>query len=151
MKINFIQNQELTDNEIIVNVESKEYSEEVKNIMASIDNKDRGQDILAINGPDKIFTISVEQIIAIEIWKNELTFLNVDGKYSAKGKLFEVIERLNSDDFVQVSKSSVINLNHLQYLEASFSGNMLAVLNNDVKETVSRRYLANLKMRLGVK
>lgn len=59
-------------------------------------------------------------------------------------------DRLPSDYFVQVSKQSLINLDHLQMMEASFSGNMLAILTNKTKVIISRRYLKNLEEKLGL-
>ncbi|WP_235043493.1 LytTR family DNA-binding domain-containing protein [Oenococcus oeni] len=52
--------------------------------------------------------------------------------------------------FVQIARGTVININYLQSLEAGFSGNMTAIMKNDRKINVSRRYLINLKERLGL-
>ena len=65
-------------------------------------------------------------------------------------RLYKFQERLNNPDFVQVSKHGLINIQHLEALEASFSGNMLAILTGKRKVDVSRRYLKNLEKRLGL-
>ena len=61
-----------------------------------------------------------------------------------------MLAKLNQTDFIQVSKGAVLNLNHLKTLEAAFSGNMTARLTNDIKVTISRKYLPELKKQLGM-
>ena len=67
----------------------------------------------------------------------------------ANGRLYQVLTRLN-ENFVQVSKHGIINLNHLLSLEAGFTGNMIAKLNFDQRADVSRKYLPELERRLGL-
>ncbi|MGI1779715.1 LytTR family transcriptional regulator DNA-binding domain-containing protein [Streptococcus uberis] len=50
----------------------------------------------------------------------------------------------------QLEWQSIININHLEMMEASFSGNMLAILTNKIKVIISRRYVKNLEKALGL-
>ncbi|MFV8214762.1 LytTR family DNA-binding domain-containing protein, partial [Streptococcus pluranimalium] len=65
-------------------------------------------------------------------------------------RLYQFKEKVGSQDMIQVSKQSLINIRHLERMEASFSGNMTAFLTGGLKIAVSRRYLKVLEKRLGL-
>jgi len=94
--------------------------------------------------------VQIDQIIAVEVFANELTVYTHEKNYRLRGQLKKMTERINDGDFVQISKNTVINLNHLDSLEAAFSGNMTAFLTDDLKFSVSRKYLTDLKKQLGM-
>ncbi|WP_260436867.1 LytTR family DNA-binding domain-containing protein [Streptococcus canis] len=68
-----------------------------------------------------------------------------DNSYRMRERLYKMKDRLPTDQFVQVSKQALIHLDHLQMMEASFSGNMLGILTNRPKMVISRRYVKNLE------
>ncbi|WP_125762408.1 LytTR family DNA-binding domain-containing protein [Companilactobacillus hulinensis] len=94
--------------------------------------------------------VQIDQIIAIEVFENELTIYTHEKIYRLRGQLKKMTERINDGNFVQISKNTVINLNHLDSLETAFSGNMTAFLTDDLKFSVSRKYLTELKGQLGM-
>ncbi|MFT8871282.1 MAG: LytTR family DNA-binding domain-containing protein [Sporolactobacillus sp.] len=64
-------------------------------------------------------------------------------------KMFE--QRFAEDaetPFVRISKFCIANVDHIDCFEAGFSGNLLLKFKNGRKETVSRRYVNDLKKRL---
>lgn len=52
---------------------------------------------------------------------------------------------------IQVSKQSIINIQHDELQRHLFSGNMLALMTKKLKVSVSRRYLKDLEKRLGLR
>lgn len=70
--------------------------------------------------------------------------------YAKNLKIGVVFQNSVLDDFVQVSKHGIINLNYLESLEAGFTGNMIAKLAFKQKTDVSRRYLPELEKKLGL-
>ena len=105
--------------------------------------------ILPVKTEDRILTIKVEEIIKVEVEKTELTFYTTSAIVKTNGRLYQVLEKLNSD-FVQVSKHGIINLNYLESLKPGFTGNMIAKLALKQKTDVSRRYLPELEKMLGL-
>ncbi|MCZ9727099.1 LytTR family transcriptional regulator [Lactobacillus gasseri] len=105
--------------------------------------------ILPVKTEDRILTIKVEEIIKVEVEKTELTFYTTSAIVKTNGRLYQVLEKLNSD-FVQVSKHGIINLNYLESLKPGFTCNMIAKLALKQKTDVSRRYLPELEKRLGL-
>ena len=52
--------------------------------------------------------------------------------------------------FMQISKSTLVNLSYLDSIEPGFSGTMLLKLKNGNKDYVSRTYLPAFKKYLGL-
>ncbi|MBU5582137.1 LytTR family transcriptional regulator DNA-binding domain-containing protein, partial [Enterococcus sp. S181_ASV_20] len=71
--------------------------------------------------------------------------------YSFRKSLTALKEELPSDQFLQVSKSDLVNTKAIQKLEIAFSGSLFAYLSNGQKITVSRRFVDQLKQHLGIK
>lgn len=109
------------------------------------------RDILPIKTPDRIKLVKQTDIIAIEVDGPQLVIETLEGRLLTTDRLYRFKERLSSEDMIQVSKQSIINIQHLMSLEASFSGNMLALMTKKLKVNVSRRYLKDLEKRLGLR
>lgn len=91
-----------------------------------------------------------DDIIAISVTGETLTYYTDNETLVARGALKVVLQKLDVSLFVQVSKQNVINLDWLMSLEAGFSGSMVAVMRQGIKLDVSRRYLPELKRKLGL-
>ncbi|KRN99913.1 LytTR family DNA-binding domain-containing protein [Companilactobacillus kimchiensis] len=149
IEVNYHQDKELTDDEIQVVVKSKGLTADVQKVITMLENLDNQVDVIPLAVNDRIVLVQMDTIIAIEVYENELTVYTMDNNYQLRGKLNAMLQRLNGN-FIQISKNTIINLNHLNSLEASFSSNMLAFLDNNLKLTVSRKYLSELKKSLGM-
>lgn len=149
MKWHFRKDPVVKELEIILVKES--YDQEVADLVAYLEAFGQARaDVLPIKLADRISLIKLDQLISVEVVAGNLELVTVAATYQTREKLYKIKERLPKSNFVQVSKQSLININHLQYLEASFSGNMLAVLSQGQKVIVSRRYLKGLEKALGL-
>jgi len=147
--VNYQQNKQLPDKKIEVTIESQALSTDVQKLINTIENLDNHFDVVPLAVDDKVLMVATNSIISFEVYDNELTIYTAEQNYQLRGTLKTMLQRLNSN-FIQVSKNSVINLNHLESLEAAFSGNMTAFLTNKLKITISRKYLSDLKNSLGM-
>ncbi|MFT9426298.1 MAG: LytTR family DNA-binding domain-containing protein [Sporolactobacillus sp.] len=68
--------------------------------------------------------------------------------YELRESLKSLERRLNRSSFVRISKFCIANLSWIDCFEAGFSGNLLIHFKNGMKETVSRRYVPELKKKL---
>ncbi|MGT2929229.1 LytTR family DNA-binding domain-containing protein [Streptococcus dentasini] len=106
--------------------------------------------VLPLKTADRIEMLKVQDLIFVDVDGSSLILETLQGRYQTNERLYRFSQRLNNPDFVQVSKHALLNINHLEALEASFSGNMLAILTGKRRLDVSRRYLRNLEERLGL-
>jgi len=88
-------------------------------------------------------------LIKIEVQATSLTYYTTAEVVKTTGRLYQVLEVLN-DNFVQVSRHSIINLNYLESIENGFAGNMIVMLANNLKTDVTRKYLPELEKELGL-
>ncbi|KRK80792.1 LytTR family DNA-binding domain-containing protein [Companilactobacillus nodensis] len=150
MKINFNQDDKIPKNEIDVTVKAANFSNEVQELMKKLEELNSKFSVVPLSVDDRVVMVQIDQIIAIEVFENELTIYTHENVYRLRGQLKKMVERINDGNFVQISKNTVINLNHLDSLETAFSGNMTAFLTDDLKFSVSRKYLTELKRQLGM-
>lgn len=70
-------------------------------------------------------------------------------EYSIKKPLYQIEEILDSD-FIRISKSTIVNLRKVKRVAPSLRGMMFIELKNDLKDNISRKYLADFKKALGL-
>ena len=97
-----------------------------------------------------IFFIDTDNIIFLEVFQKDLTIYTEEDEITSRISLGEAMERLDSSRFIQVSKSASVNISKIRRMEVAFSGNYYAFLANDMKVTVSRRFVRCLKQKLGI-
>ena len=149
MKVEFKKDESLHD-EIRVEVKSAEQDSTINKLLAYISKFDKQErSLLPIKTSDRIVTIKMNTLIKIEVQATSLTYYTTAEVVKTTGRLYQVFEVLN-DNFVQVSRHAVINLNYLESIENGFAGNMIVRLANNLKTDVSRKYLLELERKLGL-
>ncbi|MCT4375737.1 LytTR family DNA-binding domain-containing protein [Leuconostoc suionicum] len=104
---------------------------------------------IAIKTADNIRVVDKEDIILVESYGNDLTFtLKNNHKITTRKTLKRFLEENQKSDFVQISKSEVMNLSYLSKMESAFSGNYYAFLTNQSRVTVLRRFIKGILKRL---
>ena len=149
MKVEFKKDESLHD-EIKVEVKSAEQDSTINKLLAYISKFDKQErSLLPIKTSDRIVTIKMNTLIKIEVQATGLTYYTTAEVVKTTGRLYQVLEALN-DNFVQVSRHSIINLNYLESIENGFAGNMIVMLANNLKTDVTRKYLPELEKELGL-
>lgn len=149
MKVEFKKDESLHD-EIKVEVKSADQDSTINKLLAYISKFDKQErSLLPIKTSDRIVTIKMNTLIKIEVQATSLTYYTTEEVVKTTGRLYQVLEVLN-DNFVQVSRHSIINLNYLESIENGFAGNMIVMLANNLKTDVTRKYLPELEKELGL-
>lgn len=149
MKVEFKKDESLHD-EIRVEVKSVEQDSTINKLLAYISKFDKQErSLLPIKTSDRIVTIKMNTLIKIEVQATSLTYYTTAEVVKTTGRLYQVLEVLN-DNFVQVSRHSIINLNYLESIENGFAGHMIVRLANNLKTDVSRKSLPELERKLGL-
>jgi len=75
------------------------------------------------------------------------TFVYIEGAvFRSELPLYKLIEMLSANDFVQISKSCLINMNVLESIKTLPNSRLEATLINGEKLNVSRTFLTKIKM-----
>ena len=107
------------------------------------------------NGPvtayseDRLVVLQPEEIYMVWVEDETTVIYSKENKYKSRKRLKEIYAQVG-DGFMQISKSTVINLKYLDSMEAGFGGTMVLKLKNGCKDYVSRFYLKALKQYLGL-
>lgn len=72
------------------------------------------------------------------------------GEYALRLRLYEVEQRLNSQFFVRISNSDIVNLKQVKNFDLSFTGTICITLSNGTITYVSRRSVVKIKQLLGI-
>ncbi|MHA8110333.1 LytTR family DNA-binding domain-containing protein [Lactobacillaceae bacterium Melli_B4] len=149
MKVDFHQDDQLGPDEIKLVVNAQQLTPNVVDLINQLSHlRTTSSKVLPLSIDDRVEMVDLGTIIAIEVFGNDLTVETEDRDYSLRGQLKAILSKLNDARFIQIARGIAINIDHLNSLEAGFSGNMTAFLDRQIKLNVSRKYLPALKERL---
>ena len=101
---------------------------------------------LMLQGEDESFLFNATDIIYFVSEQGKTYAVTENGKYEVKEKLYVLSDSLKNKGFIQINKSTVVNINFVKSISAEFSGNYTARL-KDKTETliISRKYFNSFK------
>ena len=105
--------------------------------------------ITALQNEDNLAVLRADEIYMVKVENGDTMIFGQNQKYRSRKRLYE-IERQLGKQFMQISKSTLVNLAYLDSVESGFNGTMLLKLKNGCKEYVSRTYLPKFKKYLGL-
>ena len=101
----------------------------------------RNEEDIVVLKPDEIFMVRVED--------GDTVIYGAKSQYRSRRRLYELLEQLGNK-FMQISKTTLVNLSYMDSIEPGFSGTLLLKLKNGNKDYVSRKYLPEFKRYLGL-
>jgi len=147
----FEQNPDIDPADPLVVVQAAAEGPETAAISAYLDNYQTSRTgIIPVKTPDRLVMVKTATIILADVQHETLLLYTTTSTSTTHETLRHLVQRLGDSNFIQVSKHGVLNLDHLQSLEDSFSGNMTAVLTTNLKTAVSRKYVKELMSQLGL-
>lgn len=112
--------------------------------------QENGCGLLTALADGKLFVLDPGRVEIIRTEGRELALYDVEKKrYLLNKPLYELAEQLGPD-FVRISKSALLNFRRIDHVEASFNGTMEVMMQNGVRETITRSFRQQFKKRLGV-
>lgn len=123
-------------------------TEDVNNIVKKL-SEDSSQ-IITGHKDGKVEILDKEALISIYANSGKVFAVTDKGEYIIRLRLYEVENRLPTDQFVRISNSEIINLKKVNNFDLSITGTICVQLSNDMTTYVSRRYVKKLKEILGL-
>ena len=105
--------------------------------------------ITALKNEDSTVILRPEEIYMVRVEDGDIMILTEKEKYRSRKRLYEIEQQLGKQ-FMQISKSTLVNLAYLDSMEAGFNGTLLLKLKNGCMDYVSRTYLPIFKKYLGL-
>ena len=105
--------------------------------------------ITALQNEEDIIILQPGEIYMVRVENGDTLIYGEKNKYRSRKRLYELGAQLGSQ-FMQISKSTIINLSYMDSIEPGFSGTLLLKLKNGSSEYVSRTYLPAFKKYLGL-
>ncbi len=118
--------------------------EEAIKVISALDTSVFGK--LMLQGEDESFLFNATDIIYFVSEQGKTYAVTENGKYEVKEKLYVLSDSLKNKGFIQINKSTVVNINFVKSISAEFSGNYTARLKSK-NETliISRKYFNSFK------
>ena len=105
--------------------------------------------ITALLNEEDLIILQPKDIYMVRVENGDTIIYGEQKKYRSRKRLYELGQQLVKQ-FMQISKSTLINLSYMDSIEPGFSGTLLLKLRNGCKEYVSRTYLPAFKKYLGL-
>ena len=106
---------------------------------------------LVVKKDDETYLLDTDQILYIESVDRSTFVYTTDLVYESDLKLYEMEQELLSQNFIRISKHSIVNLRKIKSLKADINRKIRITLQNGEQIIVSRMYADELRKRLGVK
>ena len=136
---------EQADNtELEVIIKGNLASSEAINVVAALNISTFGK--LVLQSEEESFLYNAADIIYFVSEQGKVFAVTDNGRYEIKERLYELSDSLKNKGFIQINKSTVVNINSVKSISAEFSGNYTARLKGR-KETliISRKYFNAFK------
>lgn len=105
--------------------------------------------VTALQNEKDIIILQPKEIYMVRVENGDTVIYGKDRSYRSRKRLYELEQQLGKQ-FMQISKSTLVNLSYMDSVESGFSGTLLLKLKNGCKDYVSRRYLPQFKKYLGL-
>ncbi len=105
--------------------------------------------VTALQNEEDIVVLQPREIYMVRVEDGDTVIYGARQKYRSRKRLYELAQQLGKQ-FMQISKTTLINLSYMDSIEPGFSGTLLLKLKNGDKDYVSRKYLPEFKKYLGL-
>lgn len=125
---------------------SNTMTEEIQEIAEKLNSS---QNVITAIDNEQIVILEPTDIYMLRMENDQLIVYCKQKRYLSNKRLYEM-EKILGNNFMRISKSTIINLKKISCVEPSFNGTMLILLKNGSKDYISRKYLPKFKKYLGL-
>ncbi len=106
---------------------------------------------IGVKKGDETYLLDTDKILYIDAVDRRTFVYTEDETYESELKLYEMEQELLRQDFLRVSKQSIVNLRKIKSLKADINRKVRLTLVNGEQIVVSRMYSEELRRKLGLK
>lgn len=125
-------------------------TDEVNQVVDFVNNLDAVASVISGIRDEKIELIDQSKIIRAYTESSKVYAVTDHACYQIRLRLYELEDRLTSNEFVRISNSEIVNLKKVKSLDLNFVGTICMELSNGEVCYVSRRNVSTIKKKLGL-
>jgi len=107
-------------------------------------------DALPVFSDRGVEIVDCKHIVRIYAEKQKVFLQTMAGIYTVRSRLYELEEKLDSQCFVRISNSEIVNIKMIRNMDISMTGTIGVSLAGNVKTYASRRYVEKIKKLFGI-
>ncbi|SFI39964.1 MULTISPECIES: LytTR family DNA-binding domain-containing protein [unclassified Bacillus (in: firmicutes)] len=123
-------------------------TDEISDIMKRL--SEARMDSLAVFSERGVEIVECKDIVRIYAEKQKVFLQTVAGIYTVRSRLYELEAKLNSQFFVRISNSEIVNIKMITNMDISITGTIGVLLAGNIKTYASRRYVSKIKKLFGI-
>ena len=137
-----VEKRQVKDQPLTVVVEYPEYDQSVERLITKINNLS-----ISFTGKTDGKSVSIDlfDIYYIENVDRKMFIYSKDNVYRYDGSMSDIDSAIADTDLVRISRTCFMNVSHLREIMQMKNSHLEAVLDNDEKLIVSRKYLQDIK------
>lgn len=145
MKVFLTENKEL--DEPFVEITYPFFNQQIQKLVNSLKKED-----VPLQGQkqNKRYIIKSAEIYYIESVDNYTFMYTKSDVFESKEKLYILSKNLSKDSFVQINRSTLLNMDYLEYVEPLPNYRLEAFLKNGDRLAISRHYIKHVKQYLNI-
>lgn len=130
----------LEKDEIVININASQNSEELQNIVNNIHKVvSKEKDSIIGYNKNELYILPIENIIVFYAQDQKCYCKTSDGDYLIKKRLYELEETLNENQFIRISNSYIVNVKYIKSFDLNYIGNIQVKMKNGEMLSVSKR------------
>lgn len=122
-------------------------TDDVKETAERIERK--GESVVTAKRDEQYLVVRPEEIYMARVEDGKVVLYLRESKATACKRLNELEKQL-SDNFMRISKFTIVNLRQIDSVQPSINGLMYLTLKNGCRDSISRKYLPGFKRYLGL-
>ena len=132
------------NDEIKIIIQTNQVTDKVQQIINLIDKADKNiKKIIGMQNND-IFIININEIICFYSENKNNYCKTYKGAFKIKQTLYELENNLDANDFIRISNSSIVNINHVAHFNTDITGTIKVQLKDGSIEYISRRRISKV-------
>ena len=137
-----IEKRQVEGQPLTVIIEYPKWNESVDNLIKKIGRMDI---TFAGKSEEREVSISIRDIYYIENVESKLFLYTKDEVFRLNGSMPEIESRIYDTSLVRISRTCIMNTDYLKEIKQIKNSHLEAVMDNDEKLIVSRKYLSDIK------
>ena len=146
MKVNLFVSKDIEES--YADIHTSELSDNISKAISILESEDVN-DMLAVKKGSDIALLESSDIYMFRVEEKQVKVYTENDEYVIKKPLYQVEDSLGND-FLRISKTTIVNFKKIERVAPSLRGMMFVQLKNGLKDNISRKYLPDFKQALNL-